>query len=293
MFICEGDGDPPENARKFIRKINRKTLPEDYLSHIHYALLGLGDSNYSTYCGGPKKLEKALRARGASTFYSTAFADDGVGMEDTVEPWIDGLFPALKSHIQCLNKSATNAVAELGEKIEEIKIDKPVQCEVQSSPALKAVNGKTEPESMGKVNINETRTLQNAVRNNQSEPEVFQTITINDNVLNSSPIKNFSALTNQTLTLPPLIQNYLDLQFNENETLTSSPYQNGAKFPLASSNIFQTKLVSAQQLSRDDAVKKAIEVKLSLENPFCFQPGDSFAICCKNDEREVNWLVKR
>ena len=35
-----GDGDPPENADKFWRKIRRKTLKPDTLLCVRYAILG-------------------------------------------------------------------------------------------------------------------------------------------------------------------------------------------------------------------------------------------------------------
>lgn len=35
-----GDGDPPDTAQKFVRKIKNKTLPHNHLSHLRYALLG-------------------------------------------------------------------------------------------------------------------------------------------------------------------------------------------------------------------------------------------------------------
>ena len=43
MIICSstGDGDPPENAAKFLRQISRKTLPDTFLQNLTYALLGL------------------------------------------------------------------------------------------------------------------------------------------------------------------------------------------------------------------------------------------------------------
>ena len=42
VFITSttGDGDPPDTAAKFVRRLKKKTLSESYLSHLHYALLG-------------------------------------------------------------------------------------------------------------------------------------------------------------------------------------------------------------------------------------------------------------
>lgn len=35
-----GDGEPPETAQKFVRRLNKTTLPDDYLVHLNYAILG-------------------------------------------------------------------------------------------------------------------------------------------------------------------------------------------------------------------------------------------------------------
>lgn len=42
VFIVSttGDGEPPDNALKFVRNIMKKTLSSDHYEHISYALLG-------------------------------------------------------------------------------------------------------------------------------------------------------------------------------------------------------------------------------------------------------------
>lgn len=35
-----GDGEPPDNALKFVKRIKRKTLSTDHYKHLSYALLG-------------------------------------------------------------------------------------------------------------------------------------------------------------------------------------------------------------------------------------------------------------
>ena len=51
VFITSttGDGDPPDTAAKFVRRLKKKTLSESYLSHLHYAMLGnVCSCSYST-----------------------------------------------------------------------------------------------------------------------------------------------------------------------------------------------------------------------------------------------------
>lgn len=35
-----GDGDAPDNAARFVRRISRRTLPNDFMSGLEYAILG-------------------------------------------------------------------------------------------------------------------------------------------------------------------------------------------------------------------------------------------------------------
>lgn len=75
-----GDGDPPENASRFVRRISRKSLEPTFLQKLEYALLGLGDSNYSTFQGVPNKIDQQLRFLGATPVIETGHADDQVGL---------------------------------------------------------------------------------------------------------------------------------------------------------------------------------------------------------------------
>ena len=101
-----GDGEQPENVIKFWRKLRPKTLGPDHLSHVTYTLLGLGDTNYNQFCNAPKALHRRLSELGARTFYAPDWADDGTGLEIVVEPWLEGLWPAL-AEIASNNKQST------------------------------------------------------------------------------------------------------------------------------------------------------------------------------------------
>ncbi|EPY72919.1 hypothetical protein CB1_064113025 [Camelus ferus] len=93
-----GNGDPPDTARKFVKAIQDRSLPADFFAHLRYGLLGLGDSEYTYFCNGGKIIDKRLQELGAQRFYDTGHADDCVGLELVVEPWIDGLWAALTKH---------------------------------------------------------------------------------------------------------------------------------------------------------------------------------------------------
>lgn len=94
-----GEGDPPDTMCKFMRRLKKKTLPGTHLENLHYTLLALGDTNYTNFCNNGKALDKRLLQLGARQFYDTGYADDAVGLELTVEPWIEGLWSALRNQL--------------------------------------------------------------------------------------------------------------------------------------------------------------------------------------------------
>jgi len=98
IFVCAttGNGDAPENAEKFWRFLKRRTQPKTLLSKgMHFAVLGLGDTNYDKFCHMGKSMDARLGEVGGRRVCKVGMADEAMGLEGTVEPWIDALYPAL------------------------------------------------------------------------------------------------------------------------------------------------------------------------------------------------------
>ena len=80
LFVVSttGDGEEPENMRQFWRLIMRKSLTSmpTLLSHVHYALIGLGDSTYPKFNFVAKKLSKRLEQLGAHAICEKMLADE-------------------------------------------------------------------------------------------------------------------------------------------------------------------------------------------------------------------------
>ncbi|KAJ2724019.1 hypothetical protein GGI07_002224 [Coemansia sp. Benny D115] len=103
-----GDGDPPDNSTKFWRVL-RRTAKNNAFAHLRYAILGLGDTNYSNFCNTAVRLDRQLEDAGAHSFYPKGMADDATGLEEVVEPWIDGLWAALEKVARSEKTAASQA----------------------------------------------------------------------------------------------------------------------------------------------------------------------------------------
>ncbi|HEY2330058.1 MAG TPA: sulfite reductase subunit alpha [Verrucomicrobiae bacterium] len=86
-----GDGEPPDNAVNFWNWLHAESTPR--LENLNFAILGLGDKNYSDFCGASKKMDARLEALGAKRLYSRGECD--VDYETTAKHWIDGLWEKL------------------------------------------------------------------------------------------------------------------------------------------------------------------------------------------------------
>eukprot|EP00178_Gracilaria_changii_P002359 TRINITY_DN1349_c0_g1_i1.p1 TRINITY_DN1349_c0_g1~~TRINITY_DN1349_c0_g1_i1.p1 ORF type:complete len:646 (-),score=97.52 TRINITY_DN1349_c0_g1_i1:3810-5747(-) len=89
-----GDGDPPETIRPFMRLLRKKDPKK--LEGLRYGVLALGDTNYENFCNTGKRIDNALPKLGAERFLKRGDADDGVGLEIVVEPWLKRMWATLE-----------------------------------------------------------------------------------------------------------------------------------------------------------------------------------------------------
>jgi sulfite reductase (NADPH) flavoprotein alpha-component len=88
-----GDGEPPDNAINFWNWLNAESAPR--LENLNFAVLGLGDKNYSDFCGASKKMDARLEALGAKRLHSRGECD--VDYEAPAKQWVAGLWDKLGS----------------------------------------------------------------------------------------------------------------------------------------------------------------------------------------------------
>jgi sulfite reductase (NADPH) flavoprotein alpha-component len=113
-----GDGDPPDNAVNFWNWIKADAAPR--LDNLNFAVLGLGDKNYSEFCGASKKFDSRLDALGAKRITPRCECD--VDYEGPANAWIDGLWGKLGSDGSAngTGNGATNGAVN-GKPVEEKK----------------------------------------------------------------------------------------------------------------------------------------------------------------------------
>ena len=76
LFVVStfGDGEAPDSARTFERKVLGQPWA---LNHLNYAVLALGDRQYQQFCGFARRLHDWLGRQGARSLFSPVEVDNG------------------------------------------------------------------------------------------------------------------------------------------------------------------------------------------------------------------------
>lgn len=82
-----GAGEYPDNLQGFISDLEQC---KDDLNHMPFFVIGLGDSNYDTFCFAAKNIEKLLISKGCKKLISTFNIDmsQDIDPEDLSQQWI-------------------------------------------------------------------------------------------------------------------------------------------------------------------------------------------------------------
>ncbi|XP_039698731.1 methionine synthase reductase isoform X2 [Pteropus medius] len=268
-----GTGDPPDTARRFVKEINDKTLPVDFFAHLRYGLLGLGDSEYTYFCNGGKVIDRRLQELGARRFYDTGHADDCVGLELVVEPWIDGLWAALaKLFVSSSEGEMSGALTAAPGASGTTDAAKPELIHVESQVELLRLDDPGGKDS----EVSE----QNGASRGQSSALTAD--------FEPSLTRSVPPLSLASLNIPALPPDYLQVHLQEpvgQECQASVP---------SVDPIFQVPISKAVQLTTNDAIKTTFLVELDIsKTDFSYQPGDAFNIICPNSDSEVQSLLHR
>ncbi|KAM9694496.1 methionine synthase reductase isoform 1-T1 [Trichechus inunguis] len=270
-----GTGDPPDTARRFVKEIHDKTLPAGFFAHLQYGLLGLGDSEYTYFCNGGKIIDRRLQELGARHFYDTGHADDCVGLELVVEPWIDGLWAALTKHFTSRRGKEDVGGAPTVAANASLRTDpvKPAVSHIESQIELLRLDdsGGRDSQALGQDTVNGGQT---GALIEDFEPSL---------ICSGPPLSRAS------LSIPALPPEYLKVRLQEPLA------QEESRLSVTSvDSVFQVPISKAVQLTTNDAVKTTLLLELDIsKTDFSCQPGDAFHVVCPNSEEEVQSLLQR
>ncbi|KAJ1913655.1 hypothetical protein IWQ60_009123 [Tieghemiomyces parasiticus] len=285
-----GDGDPPDNATKFWRYLRRLAKKgEDWSGTVHYALLGLGDSNYDNFCNAGRRLDEKLREVHATPFYPKGLADDATGLEETVEPWCRGLWPSLAQ--ACTAKNTPRLAAETATTTPTAKA-----AEIAPEPTLtNSAAPAALTEAIERLAVAETAcTVSTQDRPSDNDGNLWTSQPLQ---LDFGPLATLTSLTG-TPRVPSRLVRIVP-------AATSAPVAT-SEFPLthiADAEPFRAQLLGADRLTAPDALKQTLAVQLRpIERDAAgsittrmveFWPGDAFGVLCPNPPRLVRDLLQR
>ncbi|XP_055386344.1 NADPH-dependent diflavin oxidoreductase 1 [Condylostylus longicornis] len=113
VVATTGQGDEPDNMKKFWKFLCRKSLPNNSLAHMKFGLLGLGDSSYIKFNFVAKRLFKRLVQLSAEPLLHLGLCDDqhDHGLYATYFSWMKEFWNILQ--IDIITKQVTKSVFKL------------------------------------------------------------------------------------------------------------------------------------------------------------------------------------
>ena len=99
FIICSttGNGDSPDNASLFWRKIKNRKVPATYFHNTLYFVVGLGDTNYNHYCRMGKLIYQRMKELGSQSLGDIILIDEVQDLEEQVEDMYKVVLPLFRS----------------------------------------------------------------------------------------------------------------------------------------------------------------------------------------------------
>lgn len=275
-----GDGDAPDNALKFwryYRKLSKEG--KDLLCGTKFTVLGIGDTNYSNFGAHPKKIHDKLCKLGAQTFYKMVIADEVEGLENVVDPWIEGLWSPLEKLVNISKQSSA------------ISADKPVDIASDIDKVIR--------EKLDRLEVTDS---QKQVLQHGQESPGGDTVQWGYEIPFDEDIDSIDKLTN--IAKFPAAKCKIGFM-HENSESDSTLYWLRADY-LSRNEPDKLKLGFTQAhpavgyikytscLTSKNAVKRTICLGIDIENlNWDYRPGDSLGILCPNNAGLVEAIMSK
>ncbi|KAJ3048638.1 hypothetical protein HK097_010367, partial [Rhizophlyctis rosea] len=307
-----GDGDPPDNATKFWRWLRRAKGPElEAIKGKKYALLGLGDTNYSNFCNTAKRLDRKFSDLGAEVFLAKGFADDATGLEEVVDPWIAKLWDALPSTVEydeskyqayvaggSKSKLRLNKTSETNGTTEEKKSDndtvngiakKVEQLQVKATEPVDQTAAPAQTQSEDHSSLANGLAADTPSADEADRFDVATTIVIDKAVVEAATeLKGVPKLPAEFLVVSPGSETRSVEESRAHHLDLYKPVAGTAAYDYTVSSPFASKISSVRCLTGPRALKRVIEITLDLSGlGWEYVPGDAFGINCPNPDKLV------
>ncbi|TAE33824.1 MAG: hypothetical protein EAY65_03890 [Alphaproteobacteria bacterium] len=133
LISTHGEGDPPTSAQSFFDSL--RNAQGTILGDLSYAVLGLGDSSYTIFCGAATTLDAQLARLGARSVHPITLLD--VDYAAHTDRWMDGLVQSLDSKYGATTSTptttATTPTVHTGKGYSRLE---PIEATVQHSVIL-------------------------------------------------------------------------------------------------------------------------------------------------------------
>ncbi|KAI9179786.1 hypothetical protein H9P43_005116 [Blastocladiella emersonii ATCC 22665] len=293
-----GDGDPPDNALKCFRMLRKLKGLGTPFKTMEIACLGLGDTNYSNFCKSPKRLRKQLLDLGATEFYPPALADDATGLEETVDPWIEGLWPVLETKCR-----KTLPVQKLSDKVAALSID---DVSAPAAPAAAAA-APAVPEVAPAAAAPPAPATAPAPATSAA-PALYSIPACKDHTFGKLAIADLpdlaaiGALTNLPKLAEPAItvtftgvRKPVDSDVSAFHHQFASPITKSFEPPFSAHKPVLATVAKTRVITSPGAVKDVVEMEFTVpeDKAWTWQPGDAFGVCAPNDHATALALAHR
>ncbi|ORY38430.1 riboflavin synthase domain-like protein [Rhizoclosmatium globosum] len=300
VISTTGDGDFPDNTQKFFRWTRRgaKDKLAAAFNARKFAVLALGDTNYTNFCQTGKRIERRLIELGAVTFQPKGLADDATGLEAVIDPWVANMWSLLPSLVVCdqekARRFADRAAAPTSsilkkQKLDDNKVEEKKDTATETPvavipPATTATAATTVSDPMD-IDIPLHYT-----------PYKFP-ISLTGVPTSSDQVTGAALLPTEYLSITPTQSTRSPLDSSKASLFhlfPNTPSSSTDPFTYTPSTLFASKIVGHRYLTGDKALKRVLEVTLDVKGLNWTVPaGAVVGIAAPNPDFVVLPLLKR